>query len=108
MAYCRLRAELHGVAIALCENRPRPEVRVALRARVAAAVQPKSGARLLASLRRPVPVYGAVLAAGAVALMWLASARSRPDESSPQPSSHAVAIDGYDADVHNPVPRLVL
>lgn len=73
LEYCRLQADMQGIAAAHDDDAPRPEIAAALRERVAAAVAPPWWRRMLAPLRRPVPMYGALLAAAAPVVVWLAT-----------------------------------
>jgi len=70
-AYCRLQAQLRGIGSAYAE-RPSSGTRAALRGAVAAEFAPKGTQGLLSFLRRPVPAYGAVLAAALPLVAWLA------------------------------------
>lgn len=73
LEYCRLQADMHGIAAAHTDDAPGPHVAAALREKVAAAVAPSLGRRVLWSLRRPVPMYGALLAAAIPLAMWFAA-----------------------------------
>ena len=96
-AYCRLQAQLHGIGAAYAE-RPSPRVREALRAEVRAAFVPKPSRRVLAFLRRPVPAYGAALAAAVPLIAWLAAGPVEPEPAPTQPPAPA-RIHDYDATV---------
>jgi len=100
-AYCRLQAQLRGIAAAYAE-RPSTPVRASLRARVKAEFAPGPVQRALAVLRRPVPAYGVALAAAAPLIAWLAIG---PVDSAPEPASDRfqppapARIHDYDATV---------
>ncbi len=76
-AYCRLQAQLRGIGAAFAE-RPSSRTRAALRAAVAAEFTPKRTQGLFSFLRRPVPAYGAVLAAALPLVAWLATRPVEP------------------------------
>lgn len=97
-AYCRLQAQLRGIGAAYAE-RPSARVREALRAEVRTAFAPKPSRRLVAFLRRPIPAYGAALAAAVPLIAWLAVRPAKPD---PAPTTQPPAparIHDYDATV---------
>ncbi|MCR9159569.1 MAG: hypothetical protein ACE37F_04420 [Nannocystaceae bacterium] len=100
-AYCRLQAQLRGIGAAYAE-RPSDGARAALRAAVRTEFEPKPSRRVLAFLRRPIPAYGAALAAAIPLLAWFAAApaETRPAGTSgtTQPTAPA-RIDDYDATV---------
>lgn len=98
-AYCRLQAQLRGIGAAYAE-RPSTAMREALRARVQAEFVPSRTARLLAFVRRPIPAYGAALAAAVPLVAWLAMRGAEAPESDRVPSPPAPArIHDYDATV---------
>lgn len=92
LEFCRLRADLDGVARAY-DRSPRRAVTEQLRARVQAHVAKPRPPRVLAWLRRPVPAYGALAAAAAPIVMWLGLNLAHSPE-------------GTDA-VHSPTPALI-
>lgn len=100
-AYCRLQAQLRGIGAAYAE-RPSMKARDALRAAVKKEFEPKPARRLLAFLRRPVPAYGAALAAAIPLVAWIAAAPAEPEAPSTpgtrQPAAPA-RIHDYDATV---------
>jgi anti-sigma factor RsiW len=100
-AYCRLQAQLRGIAAAYAE-RPSDKARAALRSAVRKEFAPKPSRRVLEFLRRPVPAYGAALAAAIPLVAWIAVAPAEPDAASPggtaQPPAPA-RIHDYDATV---------
>jgi anti-sigma factor RsiW len=110
LEYCRLQADLQGILEAHDEA-PRPRVFHALRRRVAREVAPPWWKRTLRPLLRPVPMYGAVLAAVVPIAIWAASAASRPHapptETHPAASRGATLTD-YDATAVLPAHRDVL
>jgi len=97
LEFCRLRADLDGVAEAYQES-PEPQVAQQLRARVKSEFAPPWWQRMLAPLRRPVPVYGALAAAVLPVAIWIGiesvPRRAHTDQPTPQRS---VLIDAYDA-----------
>lgn len=101
MEYCRIQADLDGIAQAHCET-PRPEVFAALRKQVAAEVRPSMPTRAWRMLARPVPMYGVLLATLIPAGIWLVTANiPRPSAVMPKaPSLGAIAtptLIDYDA-----------
>ena len=97
-AYCRLQAQLRGIGAAYAE-RPSARMREALRERVRTEFAPKPSRRLIAFLRRPVPAYGAALAAAVPLVAWLVA---RPSPVEPTQTSQPPAptrIHDYDATV---------
>lgn len=108
LEYCRLQADLHGISAAHDEEAPRPHVRAALRARVAAAIAPPWWQRVARSLRRPIPMYGAVLAAAVPLAVWIATSL---EQSPPMPApvrASEPTITHYDATAMPNVHREVL
>ena len=98
LEYCRLQADMHGIASAHTDDAPSPHVAAALREKVAAAVAPSFGRRALSSRRRPEPM-GAVLAAAVPLAIWLALAlgdTERPTNP-PAPRLGDPTITHYDA-----------
>ena len=97
LEFCRLRADLDGVAEAYQES-PGSEVAQQLRARVKAEFAPPLWQRVLAPLRKPIPVYGALAAAVVPVAIWIGiesvPRRAHIDQPTPQRS---VLIDAYDA-----------
>ncbi len=81
-AYCRLQAQLRGIASAYAQ-RPSATARAALRAAVQAEFVAKPPGRLRAFLLRPVPAYGAALAAALPLIAWFAL---RPGPPGPMPN----------------------
>jgi anti-sigma factor RsiW len=108
LEYCRLQADLHGIVIAHDDDAPGDHVRAALRARVAAAITPPWWRRLAAPLRRPIPMYGAVLAAAVPLAVWIATALGRPEPRPTPPASSPPTITHYDATAMPNVHREVL
>ena len=97
-AYCRLQAQLRGIGSAYAE-RPSARARLALRDAVHGEFAPPRTRRVLSFLRRPVPAYGAVLAAALPLVAWLAL---RPAEPEPHDATQPPAparIHDYDATV---------
>ncbi|MEM7159818.1 MAG: zf-HC2 domain-containing protein [Myxococcota bacterium] len=87
LSYCRLQADLEGLIEAHVEA-PRQRVFHELRRQVAAEYAPSWRTRTWLALRRPVPMYGAVLASLIPAVLWLVSAsRPTPESTSPPPTS---------------------
>jgi anti-sigma factor RsiW len=72
LEYCRLRADVDGIARAYCDS-PSPAVRDELRARVQREFAPPLWRRLARVLTRPVPIYGAAVAAVVPLLVWVAT-----------------------------------
>lgn len=100
-AYCRLQAQLRGIGAAYAE-RPSARVRASLRAEVKAAFAPKPSRRVLAFLRRPIPAYGAALAAAVPLVAWLAARPADPEPAGSDPGNQPPAparIHDYDATV---------
>jgi anti-sigma factor RsiW len=97
LEYCRLRADVEGIARAYCES-PSPVVREALRERVNQEFAPSLLRRLARVLTRPVPVYGAAVAAVLPVLVWIATDVLR-DAPSAAPSAveRPAKITDYDA-----------
>jgi anti-sigma factor RsiW len=97
LEYCRLRADVEGIARAYCES-PSPVVREALRDRVHREFAPSLLGRLARVLKRPVPVYGAAVAAVLPVLVWIATDVVR-DERTHAPSAveRPAKITDYDA-----------
>ena len=100
-AYCRLQAQLRGIGAAYAE-RPSVDMRRALRAKVKAEFAPKPARKVLAFLRRPIPAYGAALAAAIPLAAWLgarpASVEPTPEAGANHPPAPA-RIHDYDATV---------
>lgn len=90
LEYCRLDADLSGIARAL-EVEPRVEVRAALRKKVARELARSPWSRLTAAISKPIPIYQAALVAAVVAVLWLLFSVARPAPSS------TVVLDRYDA-----------
>ncbi len=98
-AYCRLQAQLRGIGHAYAE-RPSPKAREALRASVQAEFSPKPARRVLSFLRRPVPAYGAALAAAIPLVAYLATRPPEPEASvEPGQPPAPARIHDYDATV---------
>lgn len=98
LEYCRLQADLQGIAAAHTDDAPRPEVAAALRERVAVAMTPPLWRRWTSPLLRPIPIYGAVLAAALPLVVWLAVAlRASQPPSPPTAVSNDPTITHYDA-----------
>lgn len=100
-AYCRLQAQLRGIGAAYAE-RPSNETRAALRAAVREEFQPKPSRRVLAFLRRPVPAYGAALAAAIPLAAWIFAAPAEPESVPDRGTAYPPAparIHDYDATV---------
>lgn len=95
LAYCRLQAQLRGIGLAYAE-RPSRGVRDALRTKVQAEFSPSRWRRALQALSRPVPAYGAVLAAAIPLLVWVFADPPRETDAAPQTSAPA-RIHDYDA-----------
>lgn len=108
LEYCRLQADLHGIAVAHDDDAPGPHVRAALRARVAATITPPWWRRVAAPLRRPIPMYGAVLAAAVPLVVWIATALGPTEPRPTPPTSSAPTITHYDATAMPNVHREVL
>ncbi len=100
-AYCRLQAQLRGIGAAYVE-RPSDRIRASLRDAVRNEFEPKPSRRVLAFLRRPVPAYGAALAAAIPLAAWIAAAPAEPEampaRGTAQPPPPA-RIHDYDATV---------
>jgi anti-sigma factor RsiW len=111
--FCRLQADLEGILDAHYEMPP-PRVKSALRRRVAAELAPPWWRRVATTLRRPVPMYGAVLAALVPAVLWFLSAgpivATRDAELAPSRASAAgpARVTDYDATTVLPAHRDVL
>lgn len=91
VAYVRLDAELSGLTASLSE-RPRPEVRRALEARVARAFPRRLWPRLAGIFTRRVALYQPILVAALVLIVWLMAGVLRGT-----PAHKATnTIDGYD------------
>lgn len=90
LEYCRLDADLSGIARAL-EEEPRPEVHASLKNRVAREIARSPRARFSAAISKPIPLYQAALLAAAVAVLWILFSVARP-----QPAG-TVVLDRYDA-----------
>ncbi|MEX1366170.1 MAG: zf-HC2 domain-containing protein [Nannocystaceae bacterium] len=73
LEYCRLQADLEGIAEAHAEA-PRAEAFQALRTKVAAEHRPAWWTRTWRLLALPVPMYGALLVSLVPAALWLAMA----------------------------------
>ena len=71
-AYCRLQAQLRGIGSAYAQ-RPSARTRAALRGAVRAEFARTPARGFLSFLRRPVPVYGAALAAALPLVAWVAT-----------------------------------
>lgn len=99
LEYCRLQADMQGIAAAHTDDAPSPHVAAALREKVAAAVAPSFPRRVLSSLRRPVPMYGALLAAAIPLAIWFAMALGSSARSTdpPSPTLGDPTITHYDA-----------
>ncbi len=98
-AYCRLQAQLRGIGLAYAE-RPSSAMRESLRAKVQAEFAPSRGQRVLAFLSRPVPAYGAALAAAIPLMFWALSDRApAAEETAASSSAGPAVIDHYDATV---------
>ena len=88
LEYCRLQADLEGIAEAHAES-PRPEVFAALRREVARGFRPAWWTRTWRVLARPVPMYGALLVALVPAALWLlVTVRPSPAEPPVHPEEH--------------------
>jgi anti-sigma factor RsiW len=98
LEYCRLDADLSGIAVAL-EQQPRPSVHASLRARVAREMRPRS---FFSVLSRPIPIYQAALVAAAAAVLWLLFTVARP-----LPTT-TVVLDRYDSSTIVPIDRDLL
>ncbi len=94
-AYCRLQAELRGIGTAYAE-RPSSNVRASLRRAVEAEFSTAPAPRIWRALRRPVPVYGAVLAAVIPLALWMWSPSQPSAAEEPTPPAPA-RMHGYDA-----------
>lgn len=100
LEYCRLVADLRGIAVAHADAAPRPEVAAALRSKVAAIVARPWWRRAIAPLGLRVPLYGALAAAAIPAALWLGAMRSpvdRTPQTTPSPLPSSPTIDRYDA-----------
>lgn len=101
LEYCRLVADLRGIAAAHDDVAPRPEVRAAVRAKVAQLIAPPWWRRLLTPLAVRVPLYGALAAAAIPVALWFATARPTastadgPAATDPPPT--APSVQRYDA-----------
>lgn len=108
--YCRLQADLEGIAEAHAEA-PRPGVFEALRREVAREHRPRWWTRSLRVLARPVPMYGAVLVSLIPAALWWAATHRGPD-SATEPTTTAApstpTLTDYDATELPPAHRDVL
>jgi anti-sigma factor RsiW len=88
LEYCRLDADLSGIARAL-EEQPRAEVHATLRRRVAVELGARS--RISSMLTRPIPIYQAALVAIAAAGVYLLLTVARTNT----PTN--IVLDHYDA-----------
>ena len=96
LEFCRLRADLDGVAEAYQES-PQPKVAQQLRARVQTEFAPPWWRRMLAPLRRPIPVYGALAAAVVPVAIWIGIDSVPRRAATEQPTrERPVLIDAYD------------
>lgn len=84
LEYCRLQADLAGIAEAHAEA-PHARVYHRLRRQVAAEVGARWWSRPWSLLLRPIPVYGAVLVSLVPVALWLASAALLGHRSSAHP-----------------------
>lgn len=91
VAYVRLDAELSGLRATLSE-RPRPEVRRALEARVAQAFPRRLWPRLTGIFTRRVALYQPILVAAVVLIGWLMAGVL----SGAPPRKDTNTIEGYD------------
>ena len=110
LEYCRLQADLEGIAEAHVEA-PRPQVFEQLRREVARHTQPLWWSRSWQALRRPVPMYGAVLAGLVPAVLWLASLAQLSPDDTPIDGTTRVptqTLTDYDATEPSPAHRDVL
>jgi anti-sigma factor RsiW len=107
LEYCRLRADVEGIARAYAES-PSPVVREALRARVEREFSPTLLRRLARVLTAPVPIYGAAMAAALPLLVWFATdvIREGPGELPTSIERPAKIID-YDATTPLVDPRIL-
>lgn len=87
--YCRMHIDLVAVVEAH-EVMPPPRVHAALRAEVARRFAPTPFAKLLATLRRPVPAYGLALAAMVPLVLWIGT-KPTADLPAPAPTSAPIA-----------------
>ncbi|MEM6294625.1 MAG: zf-HC2 domain-containing protein [Myxococcota bacterium] len=94
-SYCRLQAELRGIGSAYAE-RPSAKARASLRKAVEAEFSTAPAPALWRALRRPVPVYGAVLAAIIPLALWMWSPSGSAAAEEPAPPAPA-RLHGYDA-----------
>lgn len=101
LEYCRLVADLRGIAAVHVDAAPRPEVAVALRSRVARLVAPPLWRRAIAPLGVRVPLYGALVAAAIPVALWLGAMRSPipvPADATQIPTPPTLpTLDRYDA-----------
>jgi hypothetical protein len=90
MEYCRLEADLSGLADLLHEG-PRPELKQALALRVEKAFRPSWWRSALRLVRAPLPAYQAALAVSAIAALFvlLSSHRDPPAPLPQSPVQHA-------------------
>jgi anti-sigma factor RsiW len=105
LEYCRLRADLAGIAEAHAEA-PHPRVYHRLRRRVAAEVGARWWTHPWRLLLRPIPVYGAVLVSLVPVVLWLVTSMGhrppappthRNPYSDPDERSYAEVLGDYDA-----------
>lgn len=97
-AYCRLQTQLRGIGSAYVE-RPSSRTRAALRGAVRAQFAPKPARGLLSFLFRPVPAYGAVLAAALPLVAWFATRPVEPEPADATQPAAPARIHDYGATV---------
>lgn len=97
-AYCRLQAQLRGIGSAYAE-RPSAGMRTRLRASVQHEFSGKPSSGLVSFLRRPIPAYGAVLAAALPLVAWLATRPVEPERSGATQPPAPARIHDYGATV---------
>lgn len=107
LAYCRLHADLGGIAHAYNEA-PRSEVRDALRRRVEQRFSPSWWRRAWRFAARPVPAYGAALVCMIPVAGWLLSAYAPAQEPGATQTARPAKVTGYDATSTAPNRRGVL
>jgi anti-sigma factor RsiW len=96
LEYCRLDADLSGLGEALSEA-PRPEVKEALRQKVARTFPEPWWLDLERWLRFPVPAYQAALVMSAFLLAWMLLASGGPRHESPRSTGGKTLIERYDS-----------
>jgi len=99
LEFCRLRADLSGLADAVAQA-PQPYVAARLRERVQAEFAPPWWRAALASLRRPIPAYGALAAAALPLAAWAVmhtAESSSPQSHKADAATRPVLIEQYDA-----------